>query len=299
MEGNKRESTYVSKEVGVFEGKVVAINPSKQELEMLLNTTIEKDVTYNAMKKEENGTETPTIRLSFWLKPENSEKLKNVSFFIEKRARTNKDGNKYQYVNQVGRTAWGEIAANGTDLPNFFTQFLDRNKMSIGDMTYRQALIGEEELMNFVRSWLNFDYFSPDTNILLDWDKIFRNNYKELSDGMKSDAEQTILALATVRVVTDPNTEETKEFQSIYNKAFLPGYNIKLFRGTKFTSDRIAVIKTKESKKLQPHERFILTVSDSEYGCKDRYILEEAKEYDGSTFFENTDKVLSTDDADY
>lgn len=300
MEGPSRENTSkpMTKNVGVFEGKVVAINPSKLELENLLGTTIDKDVNYVGSKVE-NGETIQTLRLSFWLQDVVGKTLKNISFFVENRPRVNRNGNKYQYVNQVGRTAWGEISQDGADLPKFFTKFTDKDKREIGDASYRKALIGEEEVMNFVRCWLGYDYFSPETNILLNWSKLFNGNYKELLDGLKSDLENTIVALATVRVVRDPHTDEIKEYQSIYNKEFLPGYAIKMFRSVRYTPEKIDILRTKENKKLQPHERFILNISDREYGCKDRYTLDTLKDYKAEEFFENSDRILEEDSSEY
>ena len=93
--------------------------------------------------------------------------------------------------------------------------------------------------------------------------------------------------------------EETKEYQGVYNKAFLPAYSIKQFRLIDFTKpDVISGLRAKKSKDLKPHERFVLNVT-GEYGCRAFYILKDLKEYSSEDNFVASNAAISTDGADY
>ena len=120
---------------------------------------------------------------------------------------------------------------------------------------------------------------------------------KELKEEINGEWATNIVALATI------NTKETddgvKEFQNIYNKAFLPPYSIKAFRLLDYNSaGTISGLRQKSSKDLKPHERFVLNVT-GEYGCKDFYILKELKEYNPEDNLVSTNEPMSTDGDDY
>ena len=53
-------------------------------------------------------------------------------------------------------------------------------------------------------------------------------NLKDLKAQLGGEFTTTVLALATIKTVV--RNEETKEYQGVYNKAFLPAYNLKQFR---------------------------------------------------------------------
>lgn len=288
MKGNRKEQKEFSKEIGLFEGKVVSINPDREELEKLLNTELDKDPEYVEKKKLKDsngnftGEEVDSVRVSVWLEDVKNQRLRNISFYLEDRPRFNKDKTKVQYVNSVGTTSWALIE-DGTDgLPSWFTHFLSKDKTVIGNKEFRKAIVGEEELMTFVKAWTMYDIFDVDTNILLDTKKLFRGNVKELSAEIGSDMVQTIVAMATVRITEKVTNEDTGEketvvYQSVYNKDFLPGYAIKYFRGVDYNSARIEQIRGKS--KLTGFEKFIANITDKEHGCKTPIFLGEAKEF--------------------
>lgn len=297
MEGQKRETKVsYSKQIGIFEGKVIAVNPNKEQLENILGSEIETEPNYLG---EKDGVK--NARVSVWLQNVWGEgQMYNISFFIQGDKRLNADKTKCQYINSVGQTAWGLIEQKGADLPNWFTHFIDK-KGTLGEAkSYRPAYSGEEELVNFVKAWLTYDLYHPDTNILLDVDKLLKGNFKELSQEIDGEYSQNVVAMATVRSSTKEGDDGpvTVNYQSVYNKAFLPGYNFKFFRGVEFTQEKITKIKEKSNKALEPFERFILSVV-GEYGCKDAYYIGLLKEFNPADFVGATDKVLESDGADY
>ena len=247
------ESNY-EKKVGLFEANVIAINPTIEEYSSVLDIELNPDskaVEYLGTSKDGNIY----LRVDFWLEEvKNKEKFK-VSFFLEDKERENRDGTKKQYINNVGTTSWADDESN---LYDWFTK----------DRDFRVAYIGEEELYNFVKTWLSkLDYRHSDTVLQLDWNKLMRGNVKDLKDQINDEWCDTVLALATV--VVKEKDGETKEYQGVYNKGFLSGYNLKYFRLTDYSDQRVLNdLRSRKNNQLNMNERFVVQVS-GEYGCKD------------------------------
>jgi hypothetical protein len=292
IEGQVREasdSQDQSKKVGVFEGKVVVINPTMQEFKDILGIELsENSKGAEYLGERDNNT---TLRLSVWLQNVKTEQFFNVNFFLEDKERENKDKTKYQYINQIGMTSW---AASEDELANWF------KGSGSNQRDYRIAYVGEEELYDFMRNWLSKINFSADgADFTLNWKKLMKGNVSEISEQIDGLYETTVVAIATV--VTKEKEGEVREFQGIYNKAFLPGKMMKHFRLSSVDyNDRTVVenISRKKSKDLRPHERFIVKIS-GEYGCKDYYTFQELEEYNPDMNLVASEKVIAEDDSDY
>lgn len=284
--GKKRESvqqTEYSKKVGLFEAKVIAINPNAEEYKEVLGIELKEDskaLEYLGESQEGNTT----LRVDIWLEEiKNKDKFK-VTFFLEDKERENKDGSKKQYINNVGTCTWADDPNN---IPAWFTT-----------REYRVAFTGEEDLYNFLRTWLGgLDYRDAETVLQIDWKKLMKGNVKDLKEQVDGEYCTNIVAMATVKTVI--KDDETKEYQGVYNKAFLPAYALKQFRLIDYSDDKIlAQLRTKKSKDLKPHERFVINVT-GEYGCKDFFTFKDLKEYSAEDNFAASDKTLSDDGGDY
>jgi hypothetical protein len=284
--GNKRQSTgesNFSKKVGLFEAKVIAINPTIEEFKDKLGIELKEDskaVDYLGMSQDGNKT----VRIDVWLEEvKNKDKFK-VVFFLENKERENKDGTKKQYINTVGSCSWADDENN---LPKWFTE-----------REVRVANVGEEDLYNFMRTWLgNLDYRDAETTLQLDWSKLMKGNVKDLRDQINGEWCTNVVALATVKTVEKDG--DIKEYQGIYNKGFLPAYTLKQFRLVDFSSSAILKgLREKKSKDLKPHERFVLNVT-GEYGCKEFYTFKDLAEYNADDNLVASDRVLEEDDSDF
>jgi len=284
--GKKKEVTnYESpvKKVGLFEANVVAINPDIEEYKDILGIELKEDskaVEY--LGKSQDGN--TTLRVDVWLEEvKNKDKFK-VSFFLEDKERENKDQTKKQYINNIGSCTWADDPNN---IPDWFAS-----------REYRVAFVGEEDLYNFLRTWLgNLDYRDAETTLQLEWKKLMKNNLRDIKDQIDGEYCTNIVALATIKTVI--KEDETKEYQGVYNRAFLPAYAIKQFRLVDFNNATVVNgLRNKKPKDLKPHERFVLNVN-GEYGCKDYYILKDIKEYNPEDNLVASDKVISDDGADF
>jgi hypothetical protein len=284
--GKKKEQaqqTEYAKKVGLFEANVVAINPTMEEYKDVLNMELKEDSkAIEYLGKSQDGN--TTLRVDFWLEEvKNKDKFK-VTFFLENKERTNKDATKKQYINNIGTCSWADDANN---LPSWFA-----------GRDYRVAFTGEEDLYNFVKTWLgNLDYRDAETTLQLDWKTLMKGNLKDLKSQIGGEYCTTVVALATIKTVV--KDDAAKEYQSVYNKGFLASYNLKQFRLVDYNSPSVlSNVRSKKSKDLKPHERFVLNVT-GEYGCKDFYIFKDLKEYNSEDNLVASDAVISDDDASY
>ena len=286
IEGKKREQKEFSKFVGLLEGEVICVNPSLEEYKEILNIDLKEDskaAEYIGESKDGNVY----LRISFWLKnvKDGSIFQAPVSFFLENKQRENKDNTKLQYINNVGGTSWADDPNN---LPEWFV-----------GRDYRVANVGEEELYDFLRTWLGkLDYRDAETILQIEWKKLMKGNVKDIKDQIGGEYCCNVGYLA--EIVTKENKEgEIKEYQSIFNRAFLPPYAIKNFRLVDYSNpDIIAKISAKKPKDQKPHEKFVLKVV-GEYGSKNFYVLKDLMEYTSDMNIVASNKTIEASDSTY
>lgn len=287
ISGNKREVKDFTKYCGLFEAEVICVNPTAEEFKEILGRELTEDskaADYLGESKEGNTS----LRINFWLRNVKTQEIFSspVGFFLEDKKRANKDETKLQYINTIGTTTWADDVDN---LPEWFANGRE----------YRVAHPGEEELYEFLRMWLGkLDYRHEDTAINLDWKKLMKGNVKELRDQIGGEYACNVGVLATV--VSRENAEgEIKEYQGIYNKAFLPVYAIKNFRLVDYSDpDIVAKISAKKPKDQKAHEKFVIKVM-GEYGCKDAFYLKDIQEYNPADFIVSSDKVIDESNPSY
>lgn len=275
MEINKtREQVEFTKKVGAAEWKVLKFNPSRYELNKILGKKEEElgeDIDYTGMSTAGNRT----VRISVWLQDMRSGYSTPVTFFLEDADQVSSTG-KTQFINAVGKTSYKDHEDN---LDDWFKKA----------MTYRVAKKGEAELMDFVRNWLkdielNLDKGGAKNNILLDMDRIFRGDLRELNNLVDSEFAGTVTAMATIR--SKQTDEGMKQYQSIYNKRFLPGYCIRYFEPDvktvpNWVSDYMSDLK-------------------GEYGPKDYFVLEPLRDYkDGENPVDSGSAVVDPSSPNY
>lgn len=286
--GEKRQSPVFeekefAKKIGLFEARVIAVNPTTEEYADVLGRQLKEDskaTEYLGTSKDGNAR----LRIDFWLEEVKTQEKFKLTFFIENKEKENKDLTKKQYINNIGRCTWADSPNN---LPTWFKE-----------RENRVAFVGEEDLYNFLRSWLsNIDFSSKKSTLQLEFNKLIKGNVKELKEQINGEWATNIVALATV---SSKETEDgTKEYQAIYSKAFLPPYSIKAFRLIDYNkAEAISALRQKSQKELKPHERFVLNVV-GEYGCKDFFTFKELKEYNSEDNLVSSDKVIAEDDSDF
>jgi hypothetical protein len=262
---------------------VIAINPTLEEY----NDKLEIELKEDSKATQYLGTNNDgniTLRVDFWLQEvKNLDKFK-VSFFLENKLKVNKDSTKKQYINNIGTTSW---ASDINDLPEWFAS-----------RDHRVAFVGEEELYNFVRTWLgNLDYRDASTVLQIDWKLFMKGNVRDLKDQIDGEYATNVVALATIKTVEKEG--EIKEYQNVYNKAFLPAYALKQFRLIDYSKPDVQNnLRTKKNKDLKVHERFVVNVT-GEYGCRDFYTFKDLRDYNAEDNVVASDSVISSEGSDY
>lgn len=270
--GKQRIAADYSKKVGFDEMNIVAINPTKEELESLLNFPDMKEPQYlGVFQDPDTGADFPKTTVSIWVQGKVAKTPSNIRYSIVKRERFNKDKTKKQFINEVGDTAWGAdenwLKSMATDMTvkegtrNFYKGFTSRE--------FWPAYSGEDKLFEFLQKWTNLDTREQGNQITLDRTLLFKGNYSEIQDLLKTEfANNTVCAPYTVRVVPNTDTNATpgsfKEYQSVYDEV-LPGSYIRYFQdGVTNRPDYV--------------NKYIANL-EGEYGSKDFYVIGPVKDY--------------------
>lgn len=270
------------KQVGLVEVNVVSINPTMKEWEEDLGFNLKDDqeeFDYTGTSKEGN----PYVRADIWLKEDKDENpnLFKAVFFLEDKVRQNRDGDKTQFINNIGNCSWAESQEG---LQPWFTK-----------RPYREAFNGEEDFYNFLRTWLGgLDYRDEDTELQLGWKDLMKGDLSDIKEQIGGSYATTFVALATVVSKTkedEDGVEQLVEYQGIYNRQFLPQYCLKHFRVRDYNDEMLtSSILSKEMRDLKLHEKFVYNVC-GEYGCKDYFKLSVVEDYNPA------DNLASTDEA--
>jgi len=264
IKGKKKEVTEdFVKKIGMLELEVIAINPTIEEYQELLGIEL-KDDSKAAIYMGESRDQNAYTRVDVWMQAVEANQKYKVSFFLEDSDRMNKDETKTQFITNVGVTSWAE------DEDGLAAWFTTRE--------VRVAKRGEEDLYNFLRTWLGgLDYRDPDTELQLDWKKLMKGDVNDLKELIAGEYAVNFVGMATVAIRGEG--EDVKEYQGIYNKAFLPAYTLRYFGLVDYSNPEIlARIEAKTRKDRKFHERFIADVS-GEYGCKDIYSLKPLEDF--------------------
>lgn len=226
------EGNVVKKYTGVGSVSVLAVNPDKETLEKLYNTTINDDPSYLSEVKvgpEGDKHTVPQVRIDFVVQtdPEkcNGIDMKTkIPFFITKEVRYNRDRSKVQVINKYGETTWLPIenAKSGT---------VPANLSWFEPADFRPAYIGEEDLTGFLKAYLNIPNKSyrksngevvelpnkADAEARLDKiENYFKGDYSELREAISLQPKNRVKGLFGVRT-----TEDGKQYQAVYVQKFL------------------------------------------------------------------------------
>ena len=200
--GKVRETKEFQREFvwGVGAVNIIAVNPTREEQNTILgNNANSEPINYvdTATVKNAKGddVEVPRARVSFIVKTDPKIACNNgiettqfVSFFITKEHQySHKSGvTKVQVIDRFGRTAWvtaEELRAHAIPVYDIKRGERAGQKMKANlDPQYRPAYIGEPELIETIRQFLNFprpDVYNRETKT---W--TMKTNEEELADCM-------------------------------------------------------------------------------------------------------------------
>jgi len=280
--GQKRVSQSFDKVIGLGEYDVVGFNPDENK--------DGKEIKYTGESKDGNRT----MRISIQLREKGTNRNETLNYFLEDKEIVSRDGVKKQYINKLGRTQYADDVKN---LKEAFTS-----------VPYHVARVGEPELVKFLDAFLDIER-SVDFDLTLDWEALMKGDVRELTTLLKGDLPRSVLVVATVRTVSKLNEEtgetEVKEYQQMYNRNVIPGYNMRYFNNHEYTWNEIERLRekdkaSKESKTgyIKPYEKFLVDITDPEFGIKDAYHWGKNKPYVAEENVPATDETHIADDDD-
>lgn len=224
-----KDAVGIKRYIGVAPCFVKAVNPDKGQFETLFNAQLDDEPTYVG-KTDVDGTEVPNVRLSFVLQPD-PDKVgfeaapQSMALFLQKRPRYNKDKTKVQVIDKYGRTAWVTVEqAKNHEIPVY------KNGPANLDKDYRPAYVGEEEITNFLKTYLNIPnamkyvegVWKPVDNLqdcearLENIDKLFKGDFSEIREAIELQPTNKVKVMFGVRT-----TEDNRQFQAFYTQMFL------------------------------------------------------------------------------
>ena len=223
------EGNEVKRYIGVAPVFVLGVNPNKKELEAIYNTSLDNDPEY-INEVESDGHQVKNVRIDFITKSDPDkcngiEFTSKVSLFLKEEYRYNKDKTKVQVIDKYGRTAWVTIEqAKAHEIPVY------KNGPANLDKDYRPCYVGEEDLTNFLKAYLNIPNVMKYVNstwVMVDKPEdcearlehiqdYFKGNFKELKDAIALQPGNKVKVLFGVKTNT-----ENKQYQAVYTPMFL------------------------------------------------------------------------------
>lgn len=213
---------------GMAAFNIVAVNPTKAELEALTGREIENDPEY--VGKTDEGKE--QVRVVFYAKTAPDAKLNNgiellipTSFMLTKDYRVGQTSGKYQIIDKFGRTAWAtKEEVQSKSIPQYSSGPANISA------DYRPAWQGEEFLVDFLIQWLNIpnpaNYKDgkwimkedpSDSEVSLDMAALFKGDVKELKELVTLASAYTVKGAVGIR--TD-NENGTRQYQAVFTRKF-------------------------------------------------------------------------------
>lgn len=214
---------------GMAAFNIVAVNPTKAELEALTGRELENEPEY--VGKTDEGKE--QVRVVFYGKTAPDAKLNNgiemlipISFMLTKDYRVGQTSGKYQIIDKFGRTAWATKEE---------VQFKAIPQYTSGPANisadYRLAWQGEEFLTDFLIQWLNIPgpavykdkvwvmkENTDDSEVSLDMAALFKGDVKELKELVTLAAPYIVKGAVGIRTVDNENG--TRQYQAVFTRKF-------------------------------------------------------------------------------
>ena len=224
-----KETTEIKRYVGIAPVQIVAVNPTKAELEKIYNTTLEKEPEYLG-STERDGKNIPYVRIDFLVKtnPEKSngiEMITKMPFFVRKAFMTNRDNTKVKVVDKYGRTAWVTQDEFKNKLIPQYT-----NGPARIDNNYRALYMGEEELLSFVKNYLGIndvDEYVDGTWRMRANPEDYEAGFNNIENWVKGDISEVKNAIAMmphnyIKVLFGVrHSDDGRDFQDVFTRTTL------------------------------------------------------------------------------
>lgn len=262
-----KESQDFKRYIGVGSSFVVAVNPSKKELEAIYGREIANEPTY---VKED--AETPSVRIDFIVKtdPEQCdgiETINHASMLLVNEPACNSDKTKVQVIDEYGNTTWAllEDAKMGKPIQHNGQDAKIAHK-------YRMACRGEADLVDFLRNYLGvedaFNYANGSWSLKDGNLDDYKFSLEHLSDYFKGDVSELKEALALqpknkVKLLYGVRTTENGQYQSVCTRNGMTLRNNATSRGLARLEKQVASMNSTNTEyRVCPLQEYVVTPTD-------------------------------------
>ena len=227
VQDNSEQVTEFKKYTGVAPMKIVAVNPTKEELSKIYGTDINYEPTYLG-ETEVDGKKVPQIRLDFILRTDKEEKetkdidlITKVSLFIADAPKISRNKDKVEVVNIYGESAYIPLDA-------IKSKVMPDNMKWFNTEGMKPTKQGEVTLLELLRAYLsipNRTYMKDNVWVeiknpqdaccgIKDLSPLFRGDVSVIKDAIKMAPNNFMRVLVGVKNV------EGKEYQDVFNRRF-------------------------------------------------------------------------------
>lgn len=228
-----REGAGKTYYTGVENFSVVAVNPTKEELEALYGREIQYDPTYlseQSVSDADGERDAANVKIDFYLKSSGDENITTkMTFYVTNTHHKGQSG-KIRVINDFGGTTW--LTQDDID-----DETLPGNMQWYNSAGLKIAKRGEEELIDFIKNLLNTP-MKPDglakpeeAHAFIskeNWDAIFGGDFS-LFKGLVSSTKNKVGVLLGVKV-----KPEGGMVQTTYTKKVLRQYTLHSKKDNKF-----------------------------------------------------------------
>lgn len=202
--------------IGIGAYHVVGINPTKKELEKIYGREVKEEPVYISTDKDGIAQ----VRIDFIVKSDPSvnngiEFTTKAVCFLKRKGRRTTDGNKRQFINLYGDTAWlTDEQAKAEEIPeNMKERFLP--------VKIRPSYEGEETLVKFLKAYIGIPQVSfkgkmiPDPTkaeaLLEKVESYFKGDVSEIKNAIGLQPNNRVKLITMVKL-----TDDNKKYQAIY-----------------------------------------------------------------------------------
>ena len=231
--GNEsKEAKEFKRYIGVAPVSIKAVNPNKAEHEELFNTTLEEAPNYVSTVEDKDGNSVQSARIQLVFQPDTNKigfemPLITMALFIQNRPRVGASSGKIQVIDKYGRTAWVTVEqAKNHEIPMY------SNGPANIDKDYRPCYVGEEDLTEFIKTYLRIPNVMKYVREENKWvmvehpeecearldniEKYFKGDFSEVKQAIALQPVNKVKVLFGVRT-----TDDNKQYQTVLTQMVL------------------------------------------------------------------------------
>lgn len=214
IKGRDKNIGNVTQLIGIADAKVVAFNPSKEELEKILNTELKDERNYVNVDQYRDGRLFTIGHFVLEVSVDGKSYYTSVRIPLSKDLnRLGKDGDgSFVFFNKRMNVQFRKGADEGEAL----AKITDNEKMNwwYDQKPVVTSKVGQADFYNFLFKWLNLKDIET-VHDAVDWDKLVNGNFKVIQDTVRDNPENMIKVLLTVR-----EADNGQLYQEVYSKEF-------------------------------------------------------------------------------